>query len=313
MVVERRRATVAIVGAGRMGTALARALASRGYSVEAVVARHTSHARRAAELIQGHPLILTEKQLDRLPSSDILFITTPDDAIEATAEKISAMLQLRTAKLKRDREENRSEKTARRAVALHTSGALSSDALRSLRDAGYSTGSLHPLVSVSDAAQGAISLRSAFFCLEGEREALRAATKIVHALGAKSFSIDAKDKPLYHAAAVMASGHITALFDISIEMLAACGLNTRRARAILLPLVKSALENLSTNDPAHALTGTFARADLSTVHRHLTSLESKGMKDALAAYVLLGKRSLRLAKEAGASRGALKEIERLLM
>ena len=110
----------------------------------------------------------------------------------------------------------------------------------------------------------------------------------------------------------MASGHVTALFDIAMEMLARCGLNERRARRVLLPLLKSTLENLYASDPAHALTGTFARADSATVRKHLAALRSSKMRDALAAYTLLGLRSLRLAQAAGARSDALREIEGLL-
>ena len=42
-----QRMTIAIVGAGRLGTALGIALARRGHLIEAVVARSLSHARRA--------------------------------------------------------------------------------------------------------------------------------------------------------------------------------------------------------------------------------------------------------------------------
>jgi predicted short-subunit dehydrogenase-like oxidoreductase (DUF2520 family) len=93
-----------------------------------------------------------------------------------------------------------------------------------------------------------------------------------------------------------------------MEMLARCGLKANRARAVLLPLLKSTLENLYTTDPAHALTGTFARADTATVQRHLAALHSQKLPEALAAYLLLGKRSLQLAKKAGARPDALKEI-----
>lgn len=310
-----QKPTIAVVGAGRMGTALAIALAAHGYRIEALVARRKARARRAAELTNTRPLILTSAQLDQLPASDILLITTPDDAIESVAGQIAASLTLRRAKTEREgrKRRDRQHKENRQRTALHASGALSSDVLRSLRDAGYATGSLHPLISVSDSAQGAAKLSSAFFCLEGERAAQRVARLLVRALGAQSFSINTGDKALYHAAAVMASGHVTALFDIAIEMLAHCGLTTRRARTVLLPLLKSVLENLYTNDPAHALTGTFARADSATVRKHLAALRTPEMRAALAAYTLLGLRSLELAKAARARAEALKEIELALM
>lgn len=297
-----RKPTVSIVGAGRLGTALARALFMRGYTIEAVVCQTLPHAARAAKLTGARPRFLASTQLDELPSSDILLITTPDDAINETAAQLAATIESGTM--------NRKSRRAR--TALHASGALSSAVLESLRDKGFATGSLHPLVSVSDSVQGAKSLRSAFFCVEGDAVAVRVARGIVRALGAQSFSISADDKALYHAAAVMASGHMTALFDIATEMLARCGLTEKRARVVLLPLLKSTLENLYTTNAAQALTGTFARADTATVRRHLEALRSQKMRDALAAYVLLGERSLQLAKAAGASPDALQEIRKAL-
>ena len=294
--------TVSVVGAGRLGTALARALAQNGYVIEAVVARRKRSAERAARLVGTHPLALAAAELDRLPASDILFITTADDAIAETAARLAALFKRRLP----------SDARTRSRTALHASGALSSEVLRALGDVGFSTGSVHPLVSVSDAVQGAESFASAFFCVEGEPRAARVARSMVRALGGRSFSIGAQDKALYHAAAVMASGHTVALFDIAAEVLARCGLTERRSRAVLLPLLSSTLENLYTSDPARALTGTFARADTATVQRHLASLRRKKMTDALAAYVMLGRRSLRLAKEAGANPEALKEISRAL-
>jgi predicted short-subunit dehydrogenase-like oxidoreductase (DUF2520 family) len=292
---SQRRPTISIVGAGRLGTALGLALSGCGYQVEAVVARSLSHARRAAQLIGTHPLALSTAELYKLPPSDLLFITTPDDMIYETARRIA----------------DRISERAQGRMALHTSGALSSEELQSLRDAGFSTGSMHPLVAVSDARAGAESLRRAFFCIEGERSAASAATRIVRDLGAHSFSITTEGKALYHAAAVTASGHMVALFDIASEMLSRCGLKERDARSILLPLVESTLDNLK-DEPARALTGTFARADVETVRRHLKAIGLEGMSDARAAYTLLGKRSLGLAKKRGADAESLKAILKLL-
>lgn len=292
----KRKTTISIIGAGRLGTALAIALSSRGYLIEAVVARRLSHARRAAGLIQSHPHALTSAQLDLLPPSELFFITTPDDAIRTAAAQLSA-----------------STSTSRHGrIALHTSGALSSNVLSCLRDAGFRLGSMHPLVSVSDSTSGAESLHNAFYCVEGDTAAVRAARTLVQDLGGHSFSINTLDKALYHAAAVMASGHVVALLDIAIEMLVHCGLNQRRARAVLVPLLNSTLENLSVHEPARALTGTFARADLATVRKHLDTLRQLSSSDALAAYRMLGRRSLRMAESIGADPVAVKEIARVL-
>lgn len=292
------KASISIIGAGRLGTALAVALASRGYSIEAVVARRLHHARRAAALIPSAPRPLTSAQLNLLPSSDLLFITTPDDAIEQAAASLLLLAK-----------STPETSGKRKRTVLHTSGALSSNVLSGLRDAGFHVGSMHPLVSVSDAVSGAESLRTAFYCVEGERAASRVARALVRDLGGQSFSISARDKALYHAAAVMASGHVVALFDIAIEMLLHCGLNRARARAVLMPLLRSTIENLSAHEPARALTGTFARADVTTVRRHLAALRQLSGREAYATYLLLGQRSLQLAESIGAANvAASKEI-----
>jgi predicted short-subunit dehydrogenase-like oxidoreductase (DUF2520 family) len=101
---------------------------------------------------------------------------------------------------------------------------------------------------------------------------------------------------------------MVALFDIATEMLERCGLKEKEARSILMPLVESTIANLKELVPAKALTGTFARADIKTVRRHLEAIRMEEIVDALAAYRILGRRSVRLAEKRGASREALEAI-----
>ncbi|HLE62277.1 MAG TPA: DUF2520 domain-containing protein, partial [Pyrinomonadaceae bacterium] len=166
--------------------------------------------------------------------------------------------------------------------------------------------------AVTSPANGVQSLNDAFWCVEGKRAATKVARIIVSDLGGQSFSIKADKKPLYHAAALMVSGHVVALFDIAIEMLVNSGLTAERARELLLPLVESNTRNLATLDPARALTGTFARGDFSTVQRHLLALSTSGLKDALTVYKILGARSMVLAEKTRIQGRALKKIRKSL-
>ena len=195
---------------------------------------------------------------------------------------------------------------------MHTSGALSSKVLKPLRAAGFAVASLHPLVSIADAAASPDIFHGAYFCIEGDREAVREARNIVRQLGGLSFTIDANAKALYHAAAVMSSGHVTALFDLAVETLERCGLPRRRARAVLLPLLKSTTANLESKDSAHALTGPFARGDAKTAAKHLAALKSAGTDNALAAYLILGRRSLELAETLEKHPQTFAQMSRLL-
>ena len=192
---------------------------------------------------------------------------------------------------------------------MHTSGALSSRALQPLKAQGISIGSMHPLISISDKNGAGDSLSRAFFSLEGDAAAIRVGKRVVQDLGGRSSVIDARSKPLYHAAAVMASPNLTALFDLALEMLNRCGIPNRRARQILLPLVQSTLDNLVDQEPAQALTGTFKRGDLATAKEHINAIGSAGLTDALCSYAVLGRHSLDLSRLPRARRI---EIEQLL-
>ena len=274
---RKQKPHVSVIGTGRLGTTLALALAARGYSIRSLVARRAQSARKAATLLDEEVQVLAAKQLDSLLPSEVFLITVPDDQIAGVAAKLSR-LQLDA-----------------KATALHTSGALSAEVLAPLRKKEWHTGSIHPLASISDAGKDALS--GAFWSIEGDKAALQIAKSIVRDLNGKSFSIRSEDKPLYHAAAVMASGNVVALFDVALEMLAQCGLPRKTARSILLPLIASTVHNLEDKDPAQALTGTFSRGDLETVKRHLRALARSKLADALELYRLLGQRSLKLTKK----------------
>jgi predicted short-subunit dehydrogenase-like oxidoreductase (DUF2520 family) len=274
---RKEKPEVSIIGPGRLGTTLAVALAHKGYSVRSLVARRRASARKAASLLDGDVQALAVKQLDLLRPAELFLIATPDDQIANVAAQLA-----------------RIDAAKRKPAALHTSGALSAEALAPLRDRGWHTGSIHPLISVSDTPKDVAMLAGTFWSVEGDKDALRVGKAIVRDLGGKSFSIRSKDKPLYHAAAVMSAGNVVALFDVAIEMLVQCGLKRSEAQRILLPLIASTVRNLETKEPADALTGTFARGDVETVKLHLAAL--KHNKIALELYRLLGQRSLELIK-----------------
>jgi len=270
---RKQKPSVSIIGSGRLGTALGVALLHSGYSIPSLVARRAEKARNAANLLDGKPQALAAKNLLSLPPADVFLVTVPDDQIASVAAELSGLKF--------------------NATALHTSGALSSAVLDPLRERGWHTGSVHPLISVSDTNT---ALAGAFWSIEGDRAALRVGKAIVRDLGGHSFSIRSEDKPLYHAAAVMVSGNVVALFDVALEMLMQCGLSRKQARDVLTPLIASTVRSLQTKDPAQALTGTFSRGDVETVKHHLAALKKSELVDALDLYRLLGNRSLKLGK-----------------
>ncbi|HTG91005.1 MAG TPA: DUF2520 domain-containing protein [Pyrinomonadaceae bacterium] len=288
-----RKPSVSLIGPGRLGIALAMALESAGYKIVSLVGLNRQKLRKTAQLLDVSCQLLVAKELEKGRLGDLIIVSVPDDQIVTVAGDLARI------------------KGNGHPTVLHTSGALSSKVFASLAANGWHTGSIHPLASVSDPEGGVEALRRAYWCIEGDAKATRLARRIVRDLGARAFSIDAKDKPVYHAAAVMSSGNVVSVFDVALDMLNSCGLSRREAQKILLPLLESTALNLSRADPKDALTGTFARGDLETVKLHLAALSEKQLNEALNVYRLLGEHSVKLAST-NLSSEAAREILRSL-
>ena len=270
-----------------MGGALAIALSAAGYTVENLFYRSVLHD----ELLKNPALVAAARKIEDAGRirSEIVLITTSDAQIEAVIGTFVLLLESA-------------------AVVLHTSGSLTSSVLSVAAENGNPTGSMHPLVSISSPAIGAASFEGAFFCLEGAESAVASAEEIVRSLGGRAFSIAAGLRPLYHASAVLASGHIVALFEAARETLTACGVDSGFAREVLLPLIESTIKNLSERSPEIALTGPFARADLGTIERHVDAFRRADLDRQERIYLELGSIALELAERSNAPHP---EVERI--
>ncbi|MEO6334129.1 MAG: DUF2520 domain-containing protein [Pyrinomonadaceae bacterium] len=286
--------SVSIIGIGRIGGALAIALSRSGvFEIDYLVHRDRSTSTLISPLLPKTVRFISWS--DGLPDieSDIVLITTADPDIGLVADAVRGRLK-------------------RSSVVMHTSGSLSSQSLSALSDAGHPTASVHPLLSVSDAISGSDNFANAFFCVEGHESGVRTAESIVTALGGQSFSIDPEKKPLYHAAAVTACGHLVALIDIAVEMLSKCGIEKGISKEILLPLISSTVDNLEAHSPERALTGSFARLDVGAVERHLSAIDGGASDLARDVYLILGERSLDLAALNGANTADLERMRELI-
>jgi predicted short-subunit dehydrogenase-like oxidoreductase (DUF2520 family) len=279
---------VSIIGVGRLGGALAIALARKDYEIENLVSRRRESAEKIGDFVSANLLSFSPEDLSKI-SSDVIFIAVQDFEIENVAKYLARNLKGKP-------------------VIFHTSGSLSSEILQSLRDAEFKVGAFHPLVSISDSVMGANRFADAFYCIEGDSEAVEAARTIVTDLGGTSFFIQARYKTLYHASAVTACGHLVALIDVAVEMLSRCGLDEKQSKEILLPLIESTVQNLKIQTTAEALTGTFARADIETFEKHLEILRENVSEEAVEVYLQLGERSAHLAEEQGADKEKLDEL-----
>ena len=287
----KRPLKLSIIGAGRVGQTLGRLGLEAGYDIADVACRSRRSARIATAFIgAGTSQAASSGQLQ---AANVIFIATPDDRIGEAVQWIMD-----------------NARGIGRAVVLHTSGAVSSAALATLRESNFVVGSCHPLQTFESPLRTLAVIRQSYFCIEGDAQAVRAARTFVRRIGARSFAITTTMKSLYHAAAVMASGGVTALLSASLEALQHCGLNEAQARRVLLPLTEATVANVRAVGPRRALTGPVQRGDVGTVQRNLDALAAIDERW-LEVYRLLAAHSLSLI-EAQLDRADVEALQRLL-
>jgi len=264
---------IAIVGAGNLASALAVSLHHAGYSIDQIISRGSAaslrRARKLARQVGASALPITRAQI----RSQLVWFCVPDAAIAAAAKSLTAAADWRGK------------------VALHSSGALTSDELAVLRERGAATASVHPLMTFVRGSRPALA--GVPFAIEGNPKAVRAARAIVFDLRGESFPSfnDKRQKQAYHAWGMFASPLLTALLAASERVAAAAGVSRAAARKRLLPILQQTLANYQRLGAPAAFSGPIARGDAATVAKHLKAL--RGIPVAREVYLALARSALR--------------------
>ncbi|HZX11610.1 MAG TPA: Rossmann-like and DUF2520 domain-containing protein [Acidobacteriota bacterium] len=265
---------VAVIGAGRLGTTLGHALLKKGYTITALSCRSLSSAEKSTQII-GKGIPVTDNK-EATIKADIVAITVPDDRIKYVVN------ELRPIDLNQK-------------FIFHCSGILSSEILKPLKKSGAVTACIHPIQSFSVKSRNPMLFKDIYFSVEGDKKAQQLANKIIKKLGGTGFSIDPKDKPLYHTACTMASNYLVVLLELAENLLGKAGVKKEIQNRMLLPLVKGTLNNISKNGIPGSLTGPISRGDIKTLKSHLNCL--KNHPSFLRIYQDLAQQALEIAKK----------------
>ncbi len=246
---------IAIVGAGVVGTALASLLKEKGYTLCGMASKGEESLKKAAAIVGGEVRTTTAPE-EITPEADVIFITTSDSAIQEVCDAIAGKGGFHPGQ-----------------IVVHTSGALPSTILASAQEKGALIASVHPLQSFADAKEAVKILPSSIFNVEGDPAAIPILTELVQKLGGKPLAIDTREKPLYHAAAVVACNFFVTLVYLSYRLFEAIDISEDDAAQALLPLIKGTVNNIERLGPVQALTGPIARGDAGVVKGHLEAFK----------------------------------------
>ena len=284
----KRRPTIAIIGPGRVGGAIAVLAARAGWPVSAVGGRNVRRARAAARAVGPRVAAVTPQEAAGL--ADVVLLTVPDDAIEAVCRQLAAARAFRLG-----------------AVVAHCSGALASDVLLSAKSScGCRIASMHPLQTFPTAAAGVAAIPGTYFFIEGDPRAAAVLSRLARDIGGRAVPLRARAKALYHATGILASNYLVTLMDAAVELGRLAGIDRRKLLRALEPLVRSTVDNVFALGPAKALTGPIARGDVQTVRRHLAAIRRRNPPLA-ELYAVLGARTVELARRKGTLRPAAAE------
>lgn len=274
---------VGVIGLGRVGSAIARAVAGlpRGAEFRLVgVSPHRLHEPCPLADEVDVPML---GPIDLLCFADLTVLAAPDDALAQAAGDLGAAFE--------------GEVRQGAGALVHCSGALDASVLDPLAAAGWTLGAWHPLQAFPTTSS---PVRPGITWAVTAPEPLASRLRTLSAaLGGRAFELPAQAKPRYHAAASMAANYLVTQVWHATRLLEDCGLHGPDALAALIPLLESTVAGLATAGLPGGLTGPLARGDAMTVARHLEALESATPRGTDALYRAVGTATLPLLQARG--------------
>jgi predicted short-subunit dehydrogenase-like oxidoreductase (DUF2520 family) len=249
-----QKPTIAIIGPGRAGSALGRALRQAGYTIAAIGGRNPDNIRNLADELGARACQSPATTIDL---AELTLLAVPDDVILPLATEMVDSLC-----------------SAAGHAAVHLSGAQDRSALRPLAQQGsIRTGVFHPLQTFRRGPEAVQNVAGTYFGIDAQGPLREQLTQLAADLGGHPFDLAGIDLALYHAAAVFAANYPTTLLAEAVTLAVAAGLDGDTARQGMTTLLAGAVNNLRDLAPADAITGPASRGDQGTMERHLEALK----------------------------------------
>jgi len=269
-----QKPTIAIIGPGRAGSALARALKTAGYSIVAIGGRNPDNVKNLADELGAHACQSPATTIDM---AELTILAVPDDVIRPLSTDMAESLC-----------------SAAGHGAVHLSGAQDRAPLASLSSAGVRTGVFHPLQTFRRGPGAVENVAGTYFGIDADGPLRDQLSAMATDIKGHPFDLVGVDRALYHAAAVFAANYPVALVAEAAALAREAGLGEVTAERGMATLLAGAANNLKSTSPSEALTGPAMRGDLGTIRRHLAALA--GDPELQRLYELLADRVMKLAQ-----------------
>ncbi len=243
---------VGIIGGGRVGGALARALAPQ---VAWVVARSPERRHQLRQWLEHIPLVGTLADIATLP--EVVILAVPDSALHDVALTIA----------------RRYERQLKYILICHCSGVQTRSVLAPVETFGAMTASAHPFTIIPE--PDPIWLYGAVWGIEVETIAVERIERVVEVLGGVAYhlgEVSPERKALYHLTAVLASNVTTSAIAAAIAAAEGAAVP---ADLFLPPILRATLENAIVairRGGTIPRTGPLERGDTESIERHLLAL-----------------------------------------
>lgn len=256
---------IGFIGAGKVGFTLGKYFSENNLTISGYYSQNHESAKQAAEFTDSAAF---SNLSELVKASAAIFITVPDGKIKSVYDEIK-FCGIEGKQI------------------CHCSGSLSvNDTFSDISDYGAAGCSVHPLFPVSSKLESYKVIKNAFFCLEGNENAIAEWERLLNSFGNRTRIINSADKSKYHAACAISSNLVCAVIDTSLSLLEQCGFSRNDALSALYPLALSNISNVFSKDTAQALTGPIERNDISTVKKHLECFDSETEKQMYKAVSL---------------------------
>lgn len=271
-----RELAIGVVGAGRVGLAMAAAFDRAGHRITGV---HGRSAASAARISQRMPAVPRRSAPDVARGADLVLVAVPDDVLTPLVAELAAAGAFRPG-----------------LIVAHTSGAHGIGALGPATGQGARPLALHPAMTFTGGADDIERLTAGISFGVTAPDDLRAtAVDLVRELGGVAEWVPEERRALYHLALAHGANHLVTLVNEALDLLRDAGV--AQPGQTLAPLLHAALDNaLALGDAA--LTGPVSRGDAGTIACHLDTLREVA-PDSEPAYLTLARRTADRAVASG--------------